>query len=201
MPTGRRAVPRRTRGSAPSRAPRRPPPRRSDPPATVRRGRPRTRPCECGRVGRRGPARVTPGGVRPAARSWAIETTPCWRAATSAMMASGEGVCCCCFAERKPRITPPPSRPPQNGTTRNRVFSATSLYQMCRNIRQLHNFEPPATHEEIHASALQYVRKISGSTKPSQANQEAFDRADRGGRRRDDPPARPPRDQRASEEP
>ena len=48
---------------------------------------------------------------------------------------------------------------------------------MCRNIRQLHNFEPPATRDEIHASALQYVRKISGSTKPSQANQEAFDRA------------------------
>ena len=48
---------------------------------------------------------------------------------------------------------------------------------MCRNIRTLHNFEPPATREEVHASALQYVRKISGSTKPSQANQEAFDRA------------------------
>ena len=48
---------------------------------------------------------------------------------------------------------------------------------MCRNIRQLHNFEPPATADEIRASALQYVRKISGSTKPSQANQEAFDRA------------------------
>jgi hypothetical protein len=48
---------------------------------------------------------------------------------------------------------------------------------MCRNIRTLHNFEPPATHEEIHASALQYVRKISGSTKPSQANAEAFERA------------------------
>ncbi len=48
---------------------------------------------------------------------------------------------------------------------------------MCRNIRQLHNFEPPATHDEIRASALQYVRKISGSTKPSQANQAAFDRA------------------------
>jgi hypothetical protein len=48
---------------------------------------------------------------------------------------------------------------------------------MCRNIRTLHNFEPPATEEEIRASALQYVRKISGSTKPSQANQEAFDRA------------------------
>ena len=48
---------------------------------------------------------------------------------------------------------------------------------MCRNIRTLHNFEPPATTEEIHASALQYVRKISGSTKPSHANEEAFDRA------------------------
>jgi hypothetical protein len=48
---------------------------------------------------------------------------------------------------------------------------------MCRNIRQLHNFEPPATRDEVRASALQYVRKISGSTKPSQANQEAFDRA------------------------
>jgi hypothetical protein len=48
---------------------------------------------------------------------------------------------------------------------------------MCRNIRTLHNFEPPASDEEISAAALQYVRKISGSTKPSQANQEAFDRA------------------------
>ena len=48
---------------------------------------------------------------------------------------------------------------------------------MCRNIRTLHNFEPVATEDEIHASALQYVRKISGSTKPSQANVEAFDRA------------------------
>jgi hypothetical protein len=48
---------------------------------------------------------------------------------------------------------------------------------MCRNIRTLHNFEPPATEDEIHASALQYVRKISGSTKPSQANEEAFNRA------------------------
>jgi hypothetical protein len=48
---------------------------------------------------------------------------------------------------------------------------------MCRNIRQLHNFDPPATHEEVHDAALQYVRKISGSTKPSQANQAAFDEA------------------------
>ena len=48
---------------------------------------------------------------------------------------------------------------------------------MCRNIRTLHNFEPPATEEEMRASALQYVRKVSGSTKPSQANEEAFNRA------------------------
>ncbi|HEY2055649.1 MAG TPA: DUF2277 domain-containing protein [Solirubrobacterales bacterium] len=48
---------------------------------------------------------------------------------------------------------------------------------MCRNIRTLHNFDPPATADEVHASALQYVRKISGSTKPSQANVEAFDEA------------------------
>jgi hypothetical protein len=48
---------------------------------------------------------------------------------------------------------------------------------MCRNIRTLHNFAPPATETEVHEAALQYVRKISGSTKPSHANQEAFDRA------------------------
>jgi hypothetical protein len=48
---------------------------------------------------------------------------------------------------------------------------------MCRNIRSLHNFEPPATEDEVRAAALQYVRKISGFTKPSQANAEAFDRA------------------------
>jgi hypothetical protein len=48
---------------------------------------------------------------------------------------------------------------------------------MCRNIRPLHNFEPPATQDEVRAAALQYVRKISGFTKPSQANAEAFDRA------------------------
>jgi hypothetical protein len=48
---------------------------------------------------------------------------------------------------------------------------------MCRNIQTLYNFEPPATNEEIEAAALQYVRKISGFTKPSQANEEAFARA------------------------
>jgi hypothetical protein len=48
---------------------------------------------------------------------------------------------------------------------------------MCRNIRTLHNFEPPATEDEVQAAALQYVRKVSGATRPSQANQAAFDRA------------------------
>jgi hypothetical protein len=48
---------------------------------------------------------------------------------------------------------------------------------MCRNIRTLHNFEPPATEDEIRASSLQYVRKVSGFTKPSQANAEAFEEA------------------------
>lgn len=48
---------------------------------------------------------------------------------------------------------------------------------MCRNIRTLHNFEPPATEDEVHGAALQYVRKISGSARPSQVNSEAFDRA------------------------
>jgi hypothetical protein len=48
---------------------------------------------------------------------------------------------------------------------------------MCRNIRVLHNFEPPATPEEIEAAALQYVRKISGATKPSKANEAAFAQA------------------------
>jgi hypothetical protein len=48
---------------------------------------------------------------------------------------------------------------------------------MCRNIRTLHNFEPPATEEEVSAAALQYVRKVSGSQKPSKANEAAFARA------------------------
>jgi len=48
---------------------------------------------------------------------------------------------------------------------------------MCRNIRPLNNFAPPATTDEVRAAALQYVRKVSGTTKPSAANQEAFDRA------------------------
>ena len=48
---------------------------------------------------------------------------------------------------------------------------------MCRNIKTLHNFEPPATEEEIRASSLQFVRKLSGFSKPSQANEEVFNRA------------------------
>jgi hypothetical protein len=48
---------------------------------------------------------------------------------------------------------------------------------MCRNIHTLYNYEPPATEEEVRAAALQYVRKVSGSTKPSQTNAEAFERA------------------------
>ena len=48
---------------------------------------------------------------------------------------------------------------------------------MCRNIHTLHNFDPPATRDEVHAAALQYVRKIAGTSKPSAANQAAFDQA------------------------
>ena len=48
---------------------------------------------------------------------------------------------------------------------------------MCRNIKTLHNFDPPATKDEIHSAALQYVRKVSGSTKPSKANEAVFERA------------------------
>ncbi|MEJ7825619.1 MAG: DUF2277 domain-containing protein [Solirubrobacteraceae bacterium] len=48
---------------------------------------------------------------------------------------------------------------------------------MCRNIRPLHNFDPPASAEEVHGAAVQYVRKISGTTKPSAANADAFERA------------------------
>jgi hypothetical protein len=52
-----------------------------------------------------------------------------------------------------------------------------TLPSMCRNIHTLHNFEPAATDDEVYLAALQYVRKISGSTKPSKANTEAFERA------------------------
>jgi hypothetical protein len=64
-----------------------------------------------------------------------------------------------------------------DGERRAKVRQTRSLWGMCRNIRTLHNFDPPATAEEAQDAALQYVRKISGSTKPSKANAEAFDRA------------------------
>jgi hypothetical protein len=48
---------------------------------------------------------------------------------------------------------------------------------MCRNIKTLHNFDPPTTHDEVHAAAVQYVRKVSGMQKPSKANEAAFERA------------------------
>ncbi len=72
---------------------------------------------------------------------------------------------------------------------------------MCRNIRTLYNFEPPATEDEVQAAALQYVRKISGFTKPSQANEEAFDAGDRGGRPGVERAARCPEHRRAAKEP
>jgi hypothetical protein len=55
--------------------------------------------------------------------------------------------------------------------------TGASLLRMCRNIHTLHNFEPAATSDEVRAAALQYVRKVSGSTHPSQANRAAFDEA------------------------
>lgn len=55
--------------------------------------------------------------------------------------------------------------------------ASRSVCGMCRSIHTLHNFEPAATSDEVHAAALQYVRKIAGTTKPSKANQEAFDHA------------------------
>ncbi len=57
------------------------------------------------------------------------------------------------------------------------LLIAASLWAMCRSIHTLHNFAPPAGEEEVHAAALQYVRKVSGYTKPSQANAAAFERA------------------------
>lgn len=57
------------------------------------------------------------------------------------------------------------------------VLCPRRLRGMCRNIRTLHNFAPPATAEEVHDAALQYVRKIAGTTRPSAANAEAFERA------------------------
>ena len=63
------------------------------------------------------------------------------------------------------------------GYPQSRWMAAQEVTVMCRNIRTLFNFDPPATEEEVRAAALQFVRKISGFNKPSQANQEAFDAA------------------------
>jgi hypothetical protein len=69
-------------------------------------------------------------------------------------------------------------RAPESGALRSfRAASGGTLHAMCRNIRTLHNFEPPASEAEVDAAALQYVRKISGYTKPSQANEAAFNAA------------------------
>ena len=62
-------------------------------------------------------------------------------------------------------------------STGAQLYPPGEVIHVCRNIRTLHNFEPPATDDEIRAAALQYVRKISGFTNPSAANREAFDRA------------------------
>ncbi len=63
------------------------------------------------------------------------------------------------------------------GPARTARRRAGTLRIMCRNIRVLHNFEPPATEEEIEAAAIQYVRKVSGTTRPAAVNQESFDQA------------------------
>ena len=76
-----------------------------------------------------------------------------------------------------------------------------TLVAMCRNIRPLNNFEPPATRDEVTAAALQYVRKVSGTTKPSQANEAAFDEAVPRDRPHHPAPARRPGHARAAEEP
>jgi hypothetical protein len=72
---------------------------------------------------------------------------------------------------RTRRPFPVPSGPGDVSAARDSVAA------MCRNIRQLHNFAPPATSQEVQDAALQYVRKIAGATKPSKANEEAFNHA------------------------
>src|SRR6185295_14204184 len=67
--------------------------------------------------------------------------------------------------------------PPGRGCGRSRLYVSDYSFPMCRNIRTLANFAPPATTAEIRASSLQFVRKLSGANKPSRANEELFDRA------------------------
>lgn len=82
---------------------------------------------------------------------------------------------------RTAQLTAPAGRPevlaPGALQVSNRPRSVGHDRRMCRNIRVLHNFEPPATDDEVHEAALQYVRKISGAARPSKANEDAFARA------------------------
>src|SRR5919112_668701 len=93
------------------------------------------------------------GGCSPPVRSWSGRATP------------------------RPVAGSSTARRPCAGAARRPASPCRYAERMCRNIRQLHNFDPPATKDEIQDAALQYVRKISGSNKPSKANEEAFDRA------------------------
>jgi hypothetical protein len=97
----------------------------------------------------------------------------------SSVLASGMGAASP-TGHRTPRMAPPTLVP--RGCTRpelveGRVVCVVHNGRMCRNIRPLHNFEPPASKGEVHDAALQYVRKIAGTSKPSKANEEAFNRA------------------------
>ena len=66
---------------------------------------------------------------------------------------------------------------PRGRRARRQTADAVTFRAMCRNIRPLYNFEPPATHDEVHDAAVQFVRKVSGFTKPAKANEEAFELA------------------------
>src|SRR5262249_10649290 len=106
------------------------------------------------------------GGVRPTCRP--CRTHP-WRTLTQLTCPDRFGVCAWSGASVANLITVP-SRASVGGNER-------MARNMCRNIRTLYNFQPPANDEEIRASALQFVRKLSGSARPSKANQQAFTRA------------------------
>ncbi len=78
---------------------------------------------------------------------------------------------------RKPLTLCRPALPDGGGSSGSERSATVYAERMCRNIRTLYNFEPPASAAEVDAAALQYVRKISGFNKPSRANEEAFNRA------------------------
>jgi hypothetical protein len=91
-------------------------------------------------------------------------------------MTPADGGCNPAAARGWPEPGWPLALPPRSPYIRaSRIVRSEAI--MCRNIRTLHNFKPPATEEEIRASALQFVRKLSGFTRPSKANEAAFDRA------------------------